>query len=325
MAAPRFRWGIAGPGSIAEVFATSLQGGTTQQITAVGSRSRMRSEAFASRFDIPRAHASYQSLFDDPNVDIIYIATPHTFHTDLAEAALRVGKHVLAEKPISVRAGDTAKLQQLSQQQGLFLMEAMWPRCLPSWDSLRQLLSSSQLGRIRALRADLGEYFTPDPQSRLFNPNLAGGALYDLGVYLVALSSFVLGPPTEVHARRSLTETDVDGQVSFTLLHGYSQITDAFTTLYGAGPTQATIFAEHATVHLDSPWYTAQRVAVVPHDDTPVARTFDVASQQEGFAYEISEVARCVHAGAQESALMPLTESLQMQQTLEALASTATP
>ena len=194
------RWGILGTGLIAGAFAADLVHTDSGEIAAVGSRRQARADAFGDRYGVPRRHASYEALVADPDVDVIYVATPHSFHHENALLALEAGKHVLVEKAFTMNAAQAVELVAVARERGLFLMEAMWTRFLPHVVEIRRLLAEGALGRVVTVMADHGQWFAFDPTSRLFAPELGGGALLDLGVYPVSFASMVLGEPTRIEA-----------------------------------------------------------------------------------------------------------------------------
>jgi predicted dehydrogenase len=196
LAAPVLRWGILGTGWIAERFVASLERHTRQRVVAVGSRSPASAKEFAERTGIARAHGSYGDLVADPEVDVVYVATPHNHHRAHALLALDAGKHVLVEKPIGLSAAEAQEVA--ARARGVFCAEAMWTFFLPRYDVVRQLLDDGVLGEVRTVLADHGEWFPAT--HRILRQDLAGGALLDLGTYPVALANWVLGEPEEVLA-----------------------------------------------------------------------------------------------------------------------------
>ena len=221
-------WGLIGTGRIAETFAADLRLTDSGRIAAVGSRQMDSANRFADRFDIPNRHASYEALVADPGVEVVYVATPHPLHHSGALLALRAGKSVLVEKPFTMNAGEADDLVATARADGLFLMEAMWTRFLPHIAEIRRLLAEGALGEIVMVTADHGQWFPKDRDSRLFAPELGGGALLDLGVYPVSFASMVLGKPDRIAALIEPTFTGVDGQAS--MLFGYSNGAQAALT-----------------------------------------------------------------------------------------------
>ena len=197
------RWGILGTGGIAGTFASDLRLTDSGVVVAVGSRSQAAADRFADDFGIAIRHDSYESLVADPEVDVVYVATPHPMHRDNAILALRAGKHVLVEKPFTMNAAEAREVVAVARERGLFAMEAMWTRFLPHVAVIRDWLGQGLLGDIVTVTADHGQWFAEDPRFRLFAPELGGGALLDLGVYPVSFASMVLGTaePDRVHER----------------------------------------------------------------------------------------------------------------------------
>ena len=178
----KIQWGILGTGSIAHKFATGLSFLSDAELVAVGSRNIERAGQFANRFNIPNRHPSYESLVSDPTIDIIYIATPHNLHQENTQLCLESGKAVICEKPFAINANQAKKMVESAQTEKLFLMEAMWTRYLPLMVELRATLDKNLIGEVRMLTADFGFRAEPNPESRLFDPKLGGGALLDVGI-----------------------------------------------------------------------------------------------------------------------------------------------
>jgi predicted dehydrogenase len=320
MDAPVIRWGIMGPGRIASSFVESLTAHTKQQIVAVGSRSLDKARTFAQGLEGCDAVGSYEDLLKHPDVDIVYISTPHSYHHQCVMLSLAAGKHVLVEKPFAVNAQQAKEMADTAKRQGLFLMEAMWPRFLPAFDSVRQILQEGVLGEITSVVADLGEYFRPDPAHRLFSPELAGGALLDLGVYLVSLSSLAIGTPERVTAVGQSTSTGVDAQVCAILENGRRAQASLFTTLGAPTPTGALIAGTEGTLRIDSPFYVPGGITVMSLDRSVVrTQTFDIRTPIQGLCYEAAEAARQITQGSTESPLLPLDESVAIIETLDGI------
>lgn len=310
--APVLRWGIMGPGRIASAFATSLVRHSDQRLAAVASRDGARARAFAEEFGIERAYAGYDTMLASPEVDVVYVATPHNFHRECALAALAAGKHVLVEKPLALNAEEGEEIARAAERAGLFAMEAMWPRFLPVADSIRQLLETGALGEIQNLRADLGEYFEPVATYRLFDPALGGGSPLDLGVYLTALSTFVFGgaEPSRIVAtgRRAFTGVVADAAFRLDYPSGEAQL---YTTLDARTPTTGFVKGSEATLAIASPFYAPSELTLSSNGGSEsVTRQFPPQSQSEGLCYEAAAAARAIDAGLTGSELLPLSESL---------------
>lgn len=312
--APPIRWGILGAGNIAGAFADAVRSATRAQLVAVGSRNRDRSERFATAHGIPTTHIGYRDLVEDPQVDAVYVATPHSEHREHALLAIAAGKHVLVEKAFTRNAGEADEVFAAARAAGVFVMEAMWTRFLPHVAALHQVLDSGEIGEIVSLTADHGQHFAFDPTSRLFDPALAGGALLDLGVYPVSFAHDLLGVPDTVQAVGQLTETGVDGQISMIL--GYGDRTQALlhTTLWSKTPTTATISGTEGSITVEGSFYAPTSFEVRRRD----GRSW--AFQQpgtKGLQYEAAEVARRVAAGATESPRMTWADTLAVLRTMD--------
>jgi predicted dehydrogenase len=208
--ADKTHWGIIGTGKIAKEFATGLAVLPEAELVAVGSRTAESANRFANMFGVPHRHASYEALVNDSNVDVVYVATPHSLHKENSLLCLQAGKAVLCEKPFTINAAEAETVIRLAREKKLFLMEAMWTRFIPLVVKVRQLLADRVIGDVQMLVADLGFLVDFDPLHRLFAPQLGGGALLDLGVYPVSLASMIFGPPSRITGMAQLGKTGVD-------------------------------------------------------------------------------------------------------------------
>jgi predicted dehydrogenase len=311
------RWGVLGTGLIAGAFAADLAHTDSGVAVAVGSRSKAGADRFADRHGISRRHASYESLVSDPDVDAIYVATPHSFHQANALLALDAGKHVLVEKAFTMNAAEATDLVAAARDRGLFLMEAMWTRFLPHVVEIRRLLAEGSMGRIVTVTADHGQWFAYDPDFRLFAPELGGGALLDLGVYPVSFASMVLGTPDRIQALIEPAPTGVDGQVSMLLGHGGGAQAVLNCTSFAASATQASIVGTDGRIDVESPFYAPAAFTLTPRDGQPTR--FEPPATGHGLHYEAAEVARCLAEGLLESPSMPLNETIEIMRTMDAV------
>lgn len=308
--APTLRWGILGPGWIAHRFVESLQAHTGQQVVAVASRDADRAAAFATQWSLPTTHTSYEALFDDPNVDIVYIATTHPSHRDNAIAALDAGKHVLVEKPIAVDAAGAREVIAAAARANRFVGEAMWTKFLPKFDVIQQLLDGGALGQVRTLIADHGEFFTPD--HRIYDPELAGGPLLDLGTYPIALAHSVFGAFTSVIAQGQDAAPGLNGQISAILTDAAGNQASLHTTMLADTPTSAVIAGRDATLYIDGPFFMPGPFTLTRHRAHPTdpGRVLHYAEkpggQTDGLHFAAVEAARVIAAGGTESVIHPL-------------------
>ncbi|HET6483999.1 MAG TPA: Gfo/Idh/MocA family oxidoreductase, partial [Actinoplanes sp.] len=210
MTEQKVRWGILGLGGIAAKFAADLPLVPGAELAAVGSRNQETAVAFAERFGFARAHGSYADLAADPDIDVVYIATPHAFHAEAALLCIEAGKSVLVEKPITLDLPSAAQLVAAARDKGVFLMEAMWMRLNPAIRKIAELVEGGAIGWVSAIHADFGVQGPFDAEHRLRNPKLGGGALLDLGVYPINFAHLIMGAPVSVQAWAHLTPERVD-------------------------------------------------------------------------------------------------------------------
>jgi predicted dehydrogenase len=309
------RWGILGTGRIAGDFATALGSLPDAELVAVGSRSPETAAAFAARFAASRWYGSYEELATDPNIDIIYIATPHALHLANAQLCLEHGKAVLVEKPFTLTGAQARNLVTLARERRLFLMEAMWTRCLPALIESRRRIDDGAIGEPRFLVADFGFSKAFDPGHRLFDREMGGGALLDVGVYLASLASLYLGPPVRIASQARIGRSGVDEDAA--LLFGYegdrfAQLTASITT---TTPQVATLFGAAGSIRLHAPWWKADRLTVAV--DGRDAETIHTPYVGNGYTHEAMEAMGCLRDGALESPLMPLDETVSVIETLD--------
>jgi predicted dehydrogenase len=310
-------WGLIGTGGIAETFAADLMFTDSGRAVAVGSRHMDSANRFADAFDIPNRHASYEELIADPDVDVVYVATPHPMHHANALLALRAGKPVLVEKAFTMNAAEARDLVATARAERLFLMEAMWTRCLPHIAEIRRLLAEGALGEIVTVTADHGQWFARDPGFRLFAPELGGGALLDLGVYPVSFASMVLGTPDRIVSLIDPAFTGVDGQTS--MLFGYASGAQAILTCTSSAksPTRGAIVGTDARIEIEGDFYAPTSFTLITRAGDPTY--FEAPDEGRGLWYEAEEVARCLREGLLESPLMPLDESVSIMETMDAV------
>lgn len=314
--APPLRWGILGTGWIASLFATAVREHTAQRLVAVGSRDVTNARRFAADNGVERSHGDYRRLVEDPEIDAVYIATPHSTHREHALLAIAAGKPVLVEKSFTQTAAQAAEVIAAARAAKVAVLEAMWTRYLPQSDVIRQLLADRVLGDLVTVAADHGQFFPYDPAFRLYNPDLAGGAILDLGVYPISFASFAQGAPTSVTATGVLAGTGVDGQVSITLGRGDS-LAVLHTTLFANTPTTAAICGTLARIEIPGPFYGPQPVTLVGRDGERRVWDANTLHGHQGLAYEAEEMARVVSDGRLESDLLPLAETLTIMQTMD--------
>jgi predicted dehydrogenase len=313
----KVRWGILGTGAIARQFVRGLRSLPEAEVLAIGSRSEAAAAKFADQRDIPRRHASYQGLASDPDVDVVYIATPHPFHAENATLCLEAGKPVICEKPFSVNADEAERVVGLAREKDLFLMEGMWTRFFPLMEEVRRLVSTGALGEVRMLNVDFGFRAEADPASRLFDPGLGGGALLDVGVYCVSFASMVLGRPSGAVGIPHLGDTGVDEQASIILEHEGGRLANLSVGIRTTTPQEATIMGTEAYVRIHHPWWRPSSMTISRPGEED--ETIEVPVTGNGFNYEAAEVMSCLESGTTESDIMPLDETISVLRTMDGI------
>lgn len=305
-------WGILGAGSIARKFAADLTHLVDARLLAVGSRSGSRAADFCAEHGFERAYGSYAELVNDPDLDAVYVATPHPFHREHTVLCLRHGKAVLCEKPMAVNERQVREMVECARGSEVFLMEAMWTRFLPVIVQVSKWLGEGRIGEVRLLSADFGFRAGWNPEGRLFNPALAGGALLDVGVYVVALAHLVFGrPPVDVQAAAHLGETGVDEQTALLFRYDGGELALLSCAVRTNTPQEARIQGTEGAIHIPLFWRATSATLSVQGQE-PV-----VFAEQAGYHFEAAEVMSCLLEGRRESARMPLDESIAIARTME--------
>ena len=313
------RWGILGPGTISQKFATGLKAVSDAEITAVGSRDLQRANAFADTFSIPHRHGNYTDLAHNPDVDVIYVATPHPFHKECAMLCLEAGKAVLCEKPLTVNAEQAEEMIACARQNNQFLMEAMWTRFLPVIVKVREWLADGAIGEPRLLTADKGSRQTLSTETlegRLFNPELGGGGLLDVGVYTIALAYMVFGAPSMITSLAHIGETNVDEQASILLGYDAGQIANLFCAIRTETSKEARIIGTKGAIHIPEFWQATSATLIrTGRDPLHIEMPFI----GNGYENQAIEVINCLREGKLESDVMPLDESLSIMKTMDTI------
>jgi predicted dehydrogenase len=301
------RWGIAGPGGIAKGFADGMRLVDDGVITAVASRSQERADAFAAEFGIPTAYGDYRALADDPEIDVVYVATVASQHEANTLLFLEAGKHVLCEKPFALSAQQARRMAGAARDRGLFLMEAMWSRFLPAYRELQRVLDEGRIGEVLQVEADFGFRWPFDPEHRHFDLGTGGGGLLDLGIYPVQLCTLVLGLPERVAAFGHVGETGVDEQVAAVLDHGEGRLGVIKTALRVNLACTARISGTDGWVDLPAFMHCPDWLSVNGPDGS---ERIDAAYEGNGLRFQVPEVHRCLGEGLTESPVMSLGETI---------------
>lgn len=313
----RIRWGILATGAIATQFVSDLRLLPDAEVVAVGSRTTTAAEAFAARHGIPRAYGSWQELAADPDLDVIYVATPHSAHFEATMTCLAAGRATLTEKPFTLDLATAQCLVSTARDAGVFLMEAMWTRCFPAIRQLNKLIADGAIGEVTNVQAAFGLAGPFPATSRLVDPTLGGGALLDLGVYPVTIAHLFLGAPDEISAWASLTPQGVDQNTAITFGYASGALAQLSCSLIGATPCRASITGTRGRVELPENFFMPQSFTLIRAGAEP--ETVHFPTQGSGYRYEAAEVHRCLREGRTESTLVPLDETLAVMATLDAI------
>jgi predicted dehydrogenase len=315
--ADKIRWGIMSTGRIAGVFADGLRNLPDAELVAVGSRSQETADAFGEKHQVPHRHASYEALANDPDVDLIYIATPHPLHAENSLMCLAAGKGVLCEKPFTMNGKEAEKVIAAARHYNKPLLEGMWTRFLPVMESIRAVLAAGTIGEVKMVSADFGFRGNFDPQNRYFNPALGGGSLLDIGVYSVSFASMILGTPTRIQSMAHLGSTGVDEQSSIQFGYAGDQMAALTTSIKTWTPLQAMIAGEKGYIHVAPRWYRSERFTIWRLGEPEEVYQTPIAGN--GYHYEAAALMQMLREGQIESQIMPHAETLSVMQTLDAI------
>jgi predicted dehydrogenase len=308
-------WGLLGAGGIARQFGRDcLQAGLS--VSAIGSRSLEKAQTFAKDLGLETAHGSYEELVSDPNLDIIYVATPHPMHAENAILAIEAGKHVLVEKSFTVNAAQARAIRDAATANGVFAMEAMWTRFLPSMLRIRQIVTSGQIGEVRTMEATHQQYLPYERAPRLHEPELGGGALLDLGIYPMSFFHYILGKPDHISASATLTDLGVDEIIATTFDYSSGAKSVSLCGFMAAGPNTATIVGSVGRIEIDRVWYNQTSFSVLDRTGTLISRYEDKIDSR-GMHFQALEVEDCIRSGKLQSEVMSLDESIEIMEVMD--------
>jgi predicted dehydrogenase len=320
-ARPRIGWGLVGAGGISDQLARALSYVPEARLVAVGSRDAAKAQAFIAAprgteaaAGPVRAHGSYQALVDDPEVDVVYIGTPHPDHIDTMRLALAAGKAVLCEKPFTLNRREAEEAVALARRHDAFLMEAMWMRYVPAMVELKRLVAEGAIGELVSVSADFGFSAADLPAThRVLDPALGGGGLLDIGIYPLNLAAFLLGDIVAAQADAELGPTGVDVHTVFNLRHAGGQRSQGMSSLRSTTGGHATILGTDGHIVITPPFYAAQQLQLArgirSWEETPV-EIIDLPWRGTRYVHQVEEVHRCLRAGLAESPVMPLDETV---------------
>jgi predicted dehydrogenase len=300
------RWGIIGTGNIANQFADDFRFVKNGKLVGVASRTKTKAEAFANKYSIENSYASYEAMVKDPLIDIVYIATPHTFHKEHTILALNHNKHVLCEKPFAVNKNEVNEMIQLAKNKNLFLMEAMWMVFQPVFQQVQKWIYQDKIGRINSIKAEFGFQPPYDLDSRLYNINLAGGTLLDTGIYPLTLALYLYDKnPSKVQAMASIGESQVDEQLSVNLKFDEDQLAMLSTTFMSKYKDDAFIYGEKGHIHIPNFWYSKVAFLVTKTETIEYKNTTPIF----GYAREVEHVNQMLKENRTESNIVTFKKS----------------
>jgi len=313
------RWGIIGAGNIARSFATGLKPLREARLQAIGSRAQESADRFGDEFKVPNRHASYEALAADPEVDVVYVATPHPFHRENTLLCLEHGKAVLCEKPFAMNEGEASEMVASARDKGLFLMEAMWTHFFPAMAKIRDLVSGGVIGDVRMVKADFCFRGAWTPEGRLLNPELGGGALLDVGVYTLAFTHMVMGrEPVGVTGAAHIGETGVDEQSGVVLTYPGGALAVLTSAIRTTTPHAAAVVGTKGTITVPPPFWQPDAIRL---SGKPGDKTFKFKRLGNGHGYQARDVMKCLREGRLESDIMPLDKTLAIVRTMDRIRS----
>lgn len=310
------RWGILATGGIARLFTNDLKANGFD-VRAAGSRSLESAEAFASDFDIPTAYGSYDELVAAPDVDAVYVATPHPWHARNALLAIEAGKHVLVEKPFTLTEAEARTVADAARERGVLVLEAMWTRYLPHMVRIREIVASGTLGDVRTLIADHTQKLPSDPGHRLNALELGGGALLDLGIYPVSFAWDLFGEPTSIQSTAVFRDTGADVQIAAQFGYDEGRIASTFSASDAVGPNRAVVLGTEARIEIDPVWYSNAAFRVIGHDGA-LLEEFAVDVNGRGMHFQAAALERLVAEGRLDGGdVLSTEESVAIMGTLD--------
>lgn len=310
-----YRWGILGPGKIAAKFATALNYVDGAEVFAVASRDERRSRDFAQNFGAVRVYTSYEELAKDPDIDIIYIATPHAYHYEHVLLCLQHRKPVVCEKPFALHHSQVEKMIAVARKENVFLLEGMWTSFMPFLQKIKSIITEGLIGELRFLKADFGFNLPFDGNSRLYDISLGGGSLLDVGIYPLFLATKLLGEPSAVKSFGKLASTGADEYCNAILQYKSGATANIFSAITTQTGITAEITGSKGRIEIHNPWFKATDFTL--HIDGGESQRFSFPHESNGFEHEIKEVMESLDKGLKECPSMPLDFSLMLSKLID--------
>lgn len=294
------KWGIIGLGKIANKFATDLATLENTELVAVASRSQDNATEFAEKFNVKRAYNSYEALVKDPEVDAIYIATPHSFHKEHSILCLQHKKAVLCEKPFAMNSQEVAEMIAVAKENDTLLMEALWTYFLPHFDVILEILKSEKYGKLKKLEADFGFYTPYNTDSRLFKKEVGGGGLLDIGIYPIFLALATLGKPANIEAEATFFENGADSSCAMIFEYNNAKA-HLKSTLLEETPTEAIFSFEDAVVKLHARFHESSKISIITDNKEEI---IDVKTTTIGYSFEAEHFSQLIRDNKKQSDVM---------------------
>ncbi|MEY3320496.1 MAG: hypothetical protein RLZZ417_79 [Bacteroidota bacterium] len=311
------RWGIMAPGKIAAKFASDLRLFRKDALVSVASSNPARAKSFANKFEIPSYYGTYEEMLEKEKLDVVYIASPHSFHFEQVKSCLEMGVSVLCEKPVTINAAQLKVLVSLASKKGLFFMEALWTLFLPTFKNIFKRIEEGEIGKITGIKADFGFHMPVDDASRLFDPHLGGGSLLDIGIYPLLLATVCLGEPEEIKALASLTKWKVDDEMMALLKYKNDGLAQIHSTIRANTRTEAFIYGEKGTIWIPNRWIDSQKFYVLKLDES--LDLFHHPWKGFGYQFQAMEVEKCLSEGKLQSDIAPLNLSLKIMNLMDTI------
>ena len=317
-----FNWGIIGLGKIARKFAEDLRLLPNARLHAVASTSLERARDFAAGYGATHAFGRYEDIAKCPDLDAVYVATPHVLHAENTLLCLEHGIPVLCEKPFAMNLEEARQMVHAAHRNRAFLMEALWTRFIPAVDYALALAEQGEIGRVHTVKADFGYNMPFDPHSRVYNKALGGGSLLDIGIYPALLALFVLGKPLpeDILAAATFTQTDVDESCAFTFRYPGNQLAIGHSTVAANTPVEAWLYGTDGAIYLHPRWHHTQKITVSHYENREeIRREAEFPYEGWGYHFEAAHVMECVSNGLLESDRVPLDFTLELMETLDTI------
>jgi len=309
------RWGIVGAGNIAQSFAEDLKHSKNSTLYAIASKSGLKLESF-KKYNYKVSYNDYEQLFSDPNVDIVYIATPHSHHYDNTISALKHKKHVLCEKPFAVNKKQSEEMFALAKQNKCFIMEAMWTRFFPAMQEIIELIKQGAIGTISQIYADFCFKSDFGPTTRLHSIEFAGGSLLDVGIYPVTLAYLLSGIPNETIAMAELAENHIDNKVGIVFKHNNKSISNIFCSITNDSVYEALIYGTEGSIKIHENWWQPKSFTLTTYKNNRTKK-INKPCNGAGYQFEIDHCAECISKGLIESPVYSHTDTLNVMGILD--------